>query len=355
MSFAGAILLAAIPDQAACVKLNGPVPIGGNVSAFAMSPDGNWVVYLADQEIVGRFELYRVAITGGATLKLNGVLASGGKVQEFRISPDSGSVVYQADQDTATVSELYRVAMAGGGTTKLNGVLVPGGDVQQAFRSARTASRVVYRADQDIDDVKELYSVPLTGGTPIKLNTALQPSRAMSNQSSGSVQTASAWCTTPTRTPRACSIFQRAPAPAAARRSSSMGSLVNNGDVEDDFRISADSARVVYRADRFANNVIELFSVPLTGGASVPLNTPLPPGGTVQSQFRISSDGAPGRVPRRSGRHGRLRAVQGADRGGAVITCSIRRWCRAVSCSPDSCSARQAHGSSIGPTRSRPV
>ena len=134
ISVTSAILLVAIPDQAAGIKLNGPVASGGNVSAFAMSPDGNWVVYLADQEMVGRFELYRVAVGGGATIKLNGVLASGGSVKEFRISPDSASVVYQADQDTASVLELYRVPLAGGGATKLNGVLVPGGDVQTGFQ-----------------------------------------------------------------------------------------------------------------------------------------------------------------------------------------------------------------------------
>ena len=70
MSVVSAIFLVAVPDQAVGIKLNGPVISGGNVSAFAISPDGNWVVYLADQESVGRFELYRVSIAGGVTIKL---------------------------------------------------------------------------------------------------------------------------------------------------------------------------------------------------------------------------------------------------------------------------------------------
>ena len=109
-------------------------------------------MYLADQEMVGRFELYRVAARGGATIKLNGVLVSGGSVKEFRISPDSASVVYQANQDTADVLELYRVPLAGG-DDKLNGAARPGRQSKEAF-DQRGQHLVVDRADQDTDNVK---------------------------------------------------------------------------------------------------------------------------------------------------------------------------------------------------------
>jgi hypothetical protein len=62
--------------------------------------------------------------------------------------------------------------------------------------------------------------------------------------------------------------------------------MVAGGDV-DSFQISGDSSRVVYLADQSANDVFELYSVPLAGGTSVKLNSPLVSGGDVFSGFAI--------------------------------------------------------------------
>ncbi len=103
----------------------------------------------------------------------------------------------------------------GGAAITLNSPLIAGGTVS-FFHISPDSSRVVYLADQDTDNVSELYSVPLTGGLPTKLN----------------------------------------------------GALVTGGDVQCcNFSISADSARVAYLADQDTDNVTELYSVPITGGA----------------------------------------------------------------------------------------
>jgi len=44
------------------------------------------------------------------------------------------------------------------------------------------------------------------------------------------------------------------------------GDMVLYGDVWQDFKISADSNRVVYRADQNTDGVYELYSVPIGGG-----------------------------------------------------------------------------------------
>ena len=124
-----------------CVDDNGS---GGNVV-----PASGTVVYLADQDITGVFELF-LASSGA---KLNPTLPVGRTVVSFALTPNGSAVVYLADQDQDDVFELYLVNLATPGTsTKLTGVLVAGGDVVQ-FAVTPDGSSVVYRADQNIDEV----------------------------------------------------------------------------------------------------------------------------------------------------------------------------------------------------------
>ncbi|HEX5551318.1 MAG TPA: hypothetical protein VFX36_10820, partial [Nitrospira sp.] len=97
----------------------------GDDGGTPVVPAGGTVVYLADQDIGGVFELF-LASSGA---KLNPTLPVGSTVVSFALTPDSSAVVYLADQDQDDVFELYRVNLATPGTsTKLNGVLVAGGD-----------------------------------------------------------------------------------------------------------------------------------------------------------------------------------------------------------------------------------
>jgi len=173
-------------------------------------------------------------------VKLNGALVSGGDVTTYQLSADGSRVVYKADQDTDNVVELYSVPIDGSASVKLNGNLVILGDVTH-FRLSADGNRVVYVADQDTDAVYELYSVPITGGAAVKLN----------------------------------------------------GALVSGGDVSTPYyyRLSADGSRVVYRADQDVDGVMELYSVPMDGGAVVKLNSELPSNADVESDFRLTPDG----------------------------------------------------------------
>lgn len=208
----------------------------GDFGVFRISPDSSRVVYLADQLVDGKFELFSGPILGGEVVKLNGDLTSFGTVKAgFEVSPDSARVVYRADQESLGVNELYSVPLAGGDETRLNGDLVTGGSVdftapflldEPLFTIAPDSSRVIYLADQETEGVQELFSTPLTGGDSVKLN----------------------------------------------------GELPEGGEV--DFRvrgISPSSSTVVYRADQNAVRFPELFSVPIAGGAT----TQLTPAGAV--------------------------------------------------------------------------
>ena len=117
-------------------------------------------------------------------------------------------------------------------------------------------ARAVYRADQDHLDVVELYSIPIEGGTPVKLNDALTTGGNVVGEPSSDILD-----------------------PFDPRRGPG-------------FRIAPDSQRVVYQADATTDSLLELFVVPGGGGPVTRLSGPMPPGGGLQSDgFRISPDG----------------------------------------------------------------
>ena len=62
------------------------------------------------------------------------------------------------------------------------------------------------------------------------------------------------------------------------------GSMIASGDVSaSTFRITPDSQRVIFIADREIDEVLELYSVPIAGGPVTKLNAPLDPGDDVLS------------------------------------------------------------------------
>ena len=200
-----------------------PVQIAGSPVSWSIAPDSSRVVL---SRIVANYQpptrIQSVPVAGGMALELNSPRAVTGEVFAPEISSNSSRVVYAGIQDAAGVTELYSVPLAGGAApVRLSGSMVLGGDVVAAEwlgapRISADSSRVVYRADRDVDECVELYSAPLAGGAP----------------------------------PTELSVL-----PAADRDVSS-------------FAISPDSTRVVYVADQNADDRFELYSVPLAGGAT---------------------------------------------------------------------------------------
>ena len=151
-------LYSALLSGGAPIKLNNPLPIFANVTTFKISANSQTVVYIADQNIDGAAELFRVGIAGGNNTQLNPVVVSGGDViNDFRISADNQRVVYRADQDTNDTFELYSVLMDGSEAIKLNAELPFNADVED-FAVSANGAYVVYRADQNEFDLIELFA-----------------------------------------------------------------------------------------------------------------------------------------------------------------------------------------------------
>jgi Tol biopolymer transport system component len=158
------------------VKLNGPLVADGTVKAKAVqfTPDSSRVIYTASEDTFGMEELYSVPAGGGTSIKLNGPLPAGGDVFTQNatiplITPDGTHVVYMADQETYGQWDLCTVPITGGSPLKLNSPLPPGRDVGNYWISP-DGSRVLFMSNQGAEGYMELYSVPTAGGTPVKLS-----------------------------------------------------------------------------------------------------------------------------------------------------------------------------------------
>lgn len=107
----GAFELYAVPaGGGAAVRLNDPLVAGGRVlPGYEVTPDGEFVVYLADLAIAGRVELFRAPIVGGDAddERMSGDIVAGGDVRWLRLHPDGFRVLYVADQEVDERFDLY--------------------------------------------------------------------------------------------------------------------------------------------------------------------------------------------------------------------------------------------------------
>jgi len=235
---------------------------GLEVQQFDLSEDSQRVIYIADQDVDEVFELYSVAINGGAPLKLNPNPISDGAHIQIEISPNSQRVVYQADQDTEDVFELYSVPITGGATLKLNSELVLNGSVL-SFQVSPDGNRVIYKADQERNSELELYSVPIdseptVGGRALKLSSELNVGRyQISPDGQRAIYAARG------RLNREPGLYSISILGGSAVKITP--DLPLNHSIKE-FKITPDSARVAYIAGQARSGVFDLYSVAITGG-----------------------------------------------------------------------------------------
>jgi len=317
---------------------SGPANLSSGSVHHLFQPDGGYQLSLDSGRVVylkagGAPELYSAPVDGSLSpVRLNEPLPSGGDVDSFQVAA-GGLVVYRATQQTNDVEELYSVPGDGSGLPKrLNGLLVAGGDV---LDFAVEGPLVLYSADQEQDGLAELYRVPVDGGLPpVKLNPPLSAGEGVGDFASGGGRVVYVVGGTLHSVPldgsqvatqlssggvdRVVRSFEISPdesrvvyledtldgfVPVARRLFGAAiagggppvelsGQMVANGKVKD-FAISADSGCVVYRADQETHNVFELYGVAISGGNAVKLNGGLAPGGDV---YEYSIDASTGHV-----------------------------------------------------------
>jgi dipeptidyl aminopeptidase/acylaminoacyl peptidase len=272
------------------VRLNTDLPVGGDVTSFQIAPDNSRVVYIADAFLDDVFRLHSVPLTGGEITNIAlGAPPNGPQpydVEYLRISPNSSRVVYLADRETTGVFDLWSVPIGGGESVRLNGALPVGGEVDVgSIGFSPDSSRVFYIADVIFADVYRLFSVPITGG--ISTNLAGNIGAAVDVSDYRISPDGSRVVYYADRTTN--EVYELWSVPVAGGTSVRVSDdLVANGDVNS-FQISPDNRHVVYLADQEEANKRELYHVPLGGGESTRFNASLVVNGDVE-EFAISPD-----------------------------------------------------------------
>lgn len=340
------LALSATP-RAQSYKLAGPFQApsgGGDVQELRASPDGTRVAYRADEETYGVFELFVAPVDASApAVKLSGAMVTGGDVAPgaFAFSPDGAWLVYVADPLTDGVDELFAVPSDGSAApVKLSGTLTAGGDVvpgtpARAFAVSADSQRVVYVADATVDGHLDLWSAPIDGSTaPVELDGSVFTLVGTSFRLGGgrvvfagaSVADGTELLSAPIDGSSAPSVLTQLAPPSiplfeltadgatvafvSAQTSPSIDqrlwSVPADGSASavlltpavhsqiQSLRLGADGSRAVYRATLSTPTIFELFSVPLDGSASpVRLHAPFAAGrNVVADQYGLTADSA---------------------------------------------------------------
>jgi hypothetical protein len=137
-------------DGASIVKLSGNLVSGGNVVDFAISPDGRFVAYLADQETKGLFELYTVPVGGGTIINVSRKSSTILEVKDFAWAPNSSRIAFRAFNpitgNTGGNIELFTNFSSGAGLVTVSNFLPVGGNVD-TFEWSPTSQLIAYTAN----------------------------------------------------------------------------------------------------------------------------------------------------------------------------------------------------------------
>jgi len=290
----GELYLVDLAEPGTSTKLNGPMTAGGFVDEFVFSPDGSRIAYIADQDVFDQFELYLVDLaTPGVSTRLNPDLPENGQVSSrLSFSSDGSMVLYSADLDVEGQFELYLVDLAAPGVAnKVNGPFVTDGDLFGDYRFSPDGETIVYMADQDVDGVRELYAVDVDNlGVSTKLNPSLVADGDLCTFQFSPDSTKVAYCADQDTDGTLELYIVDLAVPGVSSKVNP--TLVAGGEVQSgSFRFGPDSDFIVYNADQDVDGDNELYRVEVaTPGVSAKLNEPLPAGGDV-SIFQIRPDG----------------------------------------------------------------
>lgn len=270
------LFLAPVTGAFPARKLNGPLVAAGRVLFFSFSPTSERVVYVATQDRAGSEDLHSAAVLAAEPpIRLNPDALTSSHVDSFEITPDGAFVVYRHYRTGNTTLEIFRVPIHGGAVpTRLNATLAAGGKVW-SFAIAADGS-VVYTADQELRNRKELYHVP-NGGAVTKLNAPLAPS-----------QDVEAFQLAPQGSRIVFSVYGGSAATFLATLDGSVGPVVIWPGARP-FSFAASGERVVFRDGQAA--IGGLFSL-LLDGASAPVELlPAEPGFYPATDFQLELSG----------------------------------------------------------------
>lgn len=266
------------------ITLSGPVA-GGDVDVLTVSPDSEWVVYMADQNTPGKRELISVPIGGGQRNKLSGDMPAGGDVlytsllygdnaDSVVFTPDSTTVVFRADAERDNAVELFSTPIAGGKREKLHARFGIGSHVFPVELTS-DGSRLVYIARRSGSSLSRLYSTPLRNWE----TTVLAPYSTTVHSFSLSADQASVFWVG-TRDNESTQELSKVPITGGDSIQLS-GSTVPDGRIGRTYTETGDGNYLIYAAEQEAINVAGVYAASVDGSSWRKLSPELPPRGGV--------------------------------------------------------------------------
>lgn len=162
-----------LSEPGVATTLNAAFQGGGDIFSFAVAPDSRHVLYVADQEVDNKLEVYLAALDGsGEPLKLNSPVQSGAAGAQF--TPDGTHVVYIGDTARQVgARDLYLVPIdQPGNAVQLNATVASDVDIN-AYIISRDGTRIAYQTSPP-GFPREIYVSELNSpGTATRLNGPL--------------------------------------------------------------------------------------------------------------------------------------------------------------------------------------
>jgi Tol biopolymer transport system component len=260
----------------------------GDVASFRCTADGSKAVYFASQE--SGTDLFAVNLVGTPQPVALGAQALANVGSTYFLTPDGSRVVFYDNVD----DHLFSAPLDGSGGSEISGNF---GRSLSSFQISPNSSRVVQMRKTDFydNDPDVIFSTPVAGGTSVELNTPRALSGALSNVQISPDSSRVVYVGVQ-ETAGVVELFS-APLSGDSAPVKLNDTLAPGGDVGMLFsflfnvpQITGDSTRVVYVADRNANDLYGLYSAPIAGG-SAPMELAVQPSaGSLLWDVQVSPD-----------------------------------------------------------------
>ncbi len=257
-------------------------PSGPGRYFFAWAFDSSRIAYIADQGLFDKFELYSSTPGGTGNLRISGSLGNDRDVAQFKWAPDSQRIAYTANQNLADAIDLYSASPDGSALSQQISSGLLAGQQVSTFKWAPDSSRIAFISDRGSTGFFRLFTVQ-----PVNINNILVSGGLLSSDDVTEFE----WAPDGSRIAyiveaQNFELFTTFPASAAStqiRPSPSAG-----GDVFE-FEWAPDSSRLAYTADHNTNDVIELFSSTPDNSVTDSVSNSLVSGGDVV-EFKWAPD-----------------------------------------------------------------
>lgn len=257
-------------DGSAKTRLDTFTTSTGTVASAVWSPTGKFVGFVSTPASGTPYSLYVATPDGSMVEDVGGSTPNTSGIFGWEWSPDGARLAYLGDPDGLFQIEVFvTTPTAGAEPFKASGNLTSG-EAALLLAWSPDGRQLAYVADAEVDGAYDLYvTTAVPGAAPTRLTSGLTTGQAVE---SFTWSPDSRWIAFigDTATPSTYEAWY-VPADASEAPGLLSGSMVSGGnaDVTAGAAWTADSARVLFLADRSTDDVVELFATDI-GANSVP-------------------------------------------------------------------------------------